>query len=172
MRGSFKTRLRAKRTRQKMKRKKNVFKFAIHEVGHYVIRKSFYPQELLEIRVSSKGGRLYGTVSLQGRPIQDDHPRIRLATSVAGVVAEKLNISQPNQIQESFFNYSAGKGDKLIFIEAKHDLKKIRHNLSFETVQSAFDIQVAEAKSKFEKFGWSKMIELAKLVREKRFVVA
>jgi len=172
MRGSFKTRLKAKKSRQKIKRRKSAFKFAIHEVGHFVVRKSFFPDEKLEIKIFSENGRLYGRVSLPNKSIQEDPAHVRVAIAVAGVTAEKIHINRLDQVQKSFFDCAAGKGDYFIFAKAKYDLKRTRHDLSFETVQDLFNMQVDKAKNKFEEFGWDEMIKLAKLVHAKRSVIA
>ncbi|MEH6649636.1 MAG: hypothetical protein V7707_06340 [Motiliproteus sp.] len=170
---SFRTKQRRRMARRSKRRAKLEYRFAIHEVGHYVAKSRLLPDISLNLTLKEVGKRkqFLGEVYNPEDPEKRDTMDVMIRVSIAGSIAEARHVDKLHRAYDYLRDISALKEDKVKFEHSKKysawpgpDVSELGDRECFEQFQS-------EILRMFDDYGWAEMEKLAKQLVAERLIV-
>ena len=137
--------------------------YAIHEVGHFIVRSILRPNVIFSIKLEQlKDNQYEGIVKRADGKENDDSDEVKAFVSIAGIIAEKFN--SETWLLESKKDFFSGvthlSGDFNIFHLAKINLQD--GLCAANDLRDFFDFVALYVKDIFDSFGFKKMQSIAK----------
>ncbi len=141
------------------------FLYAIHEVGHFVVRSILRPDVIFNIKLEHLGGDQFkGWVVRADGKNNDDSFEVAALVSIAGIMAEKFNLDDRVLQSRKAIQDEKNKhlhGDYFNFCTAKSNLEK-KWKAACGSEKSDFFAFVAwYVEDIFNSFGYDRMLSMA-----------
>ena len=141
------------------------FIYAIHEVGHYVVRSILRPDVIFSIKLEHLGGNQFkGLVIRADEKNNDDSYEVAALVSIAGIIAEKFNLDDRVLLSRKAIQDAKNThlhGDYRNFCTAKSNLETKWKAAYGSEKSDFFDFVAWYIEDIFNYFGYDRMLSIA-----------